>query len=253
MESDAPLQEGERIVTVGDLTRQLKEHPGVHRRLFRGQNTDQPLYPKISRLAMKKNIPMSKATDIERQMLARFRRESVPILPNASNLSDWELLSIARHNGLPTRLLDWTVNALAGLWFAVSSEIPKMENHAVLWMLEVEPHNEKMPTSKDDVFNLKRTYIFQPYHADRRIVAQSAWFSVHRYAEKHDNFLPLDRHDRYQRAMTKFEIPRESVAGLRQELRMLGITQATLFPDLPGLCADIQAECIDSWKPLNAI
>jgi len=26
-----------------------------------------------------------------------------------------------------------------------------------------------------------------------------------------------------------------------------------MFPDLSGLCADIQADCIDSWRPLQTI
>jgi hypothetical protein len=253
MQSDTRVHDGEPIQAVADLTRQVKELAVVHRRLFRGQNTDQPLYPKIARLALKRGIPLSKVTDIEKRMLARFRRESRPMLTNLVNPSDWELLSIARHNGLPTRLLDWTANALAGLWFAVSSNVPKREDHAVLWMLDVDPENEKTLSPADDIFRMKRTYIFQPYHVDRRIVAQAAWFSLHRYAEKQDTFLPLDQHERYRRAMTKFVIPRDSVRGIRHELRVLGITQAMLFPDLSGLCADIQAECIDSWKPLNSI
>jgi hypothetical protein len=33
----------------------------------------------------------------------------------------------------------------------------------------------------------------------------------------------------------------------------MGITQASMFPDLSGLCADIQADCIDSWRPLRTI
>jgi hypothetical protein len=252
MQSDLPLQ-GKPINTVADLTNQLRHLPRVHRSLFRGQNTDQPLFPKIARVALKKGVRLSEVTDIEKRMLDRFRRESVPMLPNASDLSDWELLSIARHNGLATRLVDWTANALVGLWFAVWSNVPEGEDRAVLWMLSVKPEHEKPPERSDDVFNLNRTYVFQPHHLDRRIVAQSAWFSVHRYAEKPDSFLPLERHPRYKGDLTKFLIPRESVDDLRQELRTLGITQATLFPDLPGLCADIEAEGLDSWKPLSTI
>jgi hypothetical protein len=252
MQNDPPLQ-GKPINTVADLTNHLRHLPRVHRALFRGQNTDQPLFPKIARVAREKGIPLSEVIDIERRMLARFRRESVPMLPNASDLSDWELLSIARHNGLATRLVDWTANALVGLWFAVSSNVPNGEGHAVLWMLNVRPENEKPPERSDDVFNLNRTYVFRPYHFDRRIVAQSAWFSVHRYAEKHDAFLPLEQHARYKGDLTKFLIPSGSMDGLRQELRTLGITQAVLFPDLSGLCADIEAEAMDSWKPLTTI
>jgi hypothetical protein len=33
----------------------------------------------------------------------------------------------------------------------------------------------------------------------------------------------------------------------------MGVTQAAMFPDLGGLCADIQAELLDSWKPVTTI
>jgi hypothetical protein len=167
--------------------------------------------------------------------------------------TDWELMSIAQHQGMPTRLLDWTANALAGLWFAVSNDPPDDESHGVVWALEVDPANEKTPTRSDDIFDLKLTYVFQPFHLDRRIVAQSGWFSVHRYAQRRNRFLPLEQHEKYAKALMRFVVPRERFDALRQELRLLGISQASMFPDLSGLGADIQAEFIDSWRPLATI
>jgi hypothetical protein len=186
-------------------------------------------------------------------MLQRFRRESVPALGTLRAESDWELLSVAQHQGMPTRLLDWTANALAGLWFAVSTDPPADEPHGIVWVLEVDPANEKTPTAADDIFDLKRTYVFQPFHLDRRIVAQSGWFSVHRYAQAKDRFLPLERHERYSTSLTRFVVPRGRFDPLRRELRLLGVSQASMFPDLSGLGADIQAEFIDSWRPLATI
>ena len=77
--------------------------------LFRGQNVDKPLLPKIARLARE-----SKITDIEtieQQMLERFRKESIPFLQGARPETVWDWLSIAQHQGLPTRLLLANVSA----------------------------------------------------------------------------------------------------------------------------------------------
>jgi hypothetical protein len=202
----AEVMKDEPIRFVSEFVRRLRQTPSNRRRLFRGQNTDKPLLPRIVRLAERKGIPFAKVTDLERTMLQRFRRESVPALGSIRAESDWELLSIAQHQGMPTRLLDWTANVLAGLWFAVSTDPPNNEAQGIVWVLEVDPANEKTPAPTDDIFVLRRTYVFQPFHLDRRIVAQSGWFSVHRYAQAKDSFLPLERHERYSQSLTRFVV-----------------------------------------------
>jgi hypothetical protein len=153
--------------------RRLRQTTTDRRRLFRGQNTDKPLLPRIVRLAQKNGIPLAKVTEIERKMLQRFRRESAPMLGSSRGETDWQLLSIAQHQGMPTRLLDWTANALAGLWFAVSTDPPEGEKYGVVWVLEVDPADEKSPKPDEEIFTLAKTYVFPPHHLDRRIVAQS--------------------------------------------------------------------------------
>src|SRR5689334_24251881 len=109
------------IRSVDDYIKRLNKSSSNSLRLFRGQNTKQSLLPNIMRLAKASGIPPNEIDNIERRMLERFRKESVPMLPERRHYDDWELLAIAQHWGMPTRLLDWTANALAGLWFAVSS------------------------------------------------------------------------------------------------------------------------------------
>jgi hypothetical protein len=198
---------------VSELARVLRRQPAKGRRLFRGQGVDKPLLPEVVRLALAKGIPPSDITSLERRMLERFRKESLPLLSGMRPQTDWEWLSVAQHQGMPTRLSDWTANALAGLWFAVASD--DAPDDGVLWVLDVEPANETQPTTKD-IFTLLRTYVFQPFHLDRRIVAQSAWFSVHRYSETVERFVPLDENSRFRASFTKLVIPRSRFEPLRQ-------------------------------------
>jgi hypothetical protein len=186
---------------------------------------------------------------VEQKMLERFRRESVPMLDTSRERTVWELLSIAQHHRMPTGLLDWTSSALVGLWFAVGSNPPNPEKHGVVWMIE-NPNEKKLEPS-DNIFDLEKTYFFQPFHIDRRIVAQSAWFSIYRH--NRTEYLPLERQKRYKSNLKRFIIPGDCFGSLRQELRLLGVSQATLFPDLEGLGADIQAEFLDSWRPLTSM
>jgi len=71
-------------------------------------------------------------------MFKEFKRTSLA-LTDRDLVSDWDFLSLAQHHGLPTRLLDWTYSALAGLWFAVEQP-PKEEQGApqsgVVWLLK---------------------------------------------------------------------------------------------------------------------
>ncbi len=240
----ASLNNDEPIRTVGEFVSRLRDTSTGKRRLFRGQNTKKCLLPKIMRLAKKKDIRPCSINRIETKMLERFRKDSLPMIPGQNSLADWELLSIAQHWGMPTRLLDWTANPLAGLWFAVSQDPRKGEKHGVVWVLEAP--NERALACDEGIFNLKRTCFFQPPHIDRRIVAQSAWFSVYRH--NRDKFLPLEEQQRYRDKVKRLLIPRTCIKSLRQELRVLGYSHASMYPDLGGLSNDIQAAFIDSWK-----
>ena len=237
------------IRSVGQFISNLEETSGNTFRLFRGQNTDQCLLPRIMRLAKANEISPAKIDDVERKMLERFRKESVPMLSVTKPLAPWELMSIAQHNGMPTRLLDWTANPLAGLWFAVATDPPKKKDRGVVWMLD--RPNEWTFQQDADVFALPKTCFFQPPHLDRRIAAQSGWFSVYRH--NRTEYLPLEKQMRYADKVTRFVIQRNNFPALRQQLRRLGINHAAFFPDLSGLGADIQLEFIDATRKLDTV
>ena len=239
----------ESVQSVSEFVSLLQQGSRSQRLLFRGQNTDKPLLPKLVRLAQEKGITPDQMNAVEQKMLERFRRESIPMLGTTKERTDWELLSVAQHHRMPTRLLDWTSSALVGLWFAVASDPPNREKHGVVWIID-NPNEKKLEPS-DNIFDLEKTYFFQPFHIDRRIVAQSAWFSIYRH--NRTEFLPLERQKRYDSNLKCFILPRQCFERLRQELRLLGVSQATLFPDLEGLGADIQAEFLDSWRPLTSM
>jgi hypothetical protein len=230
------FKKNSEITSVAELAERANTvGKGVERLLFRGQNTDKPLKPKIAR-------HQDFTVDIEKKMFGRFKRESAPFLFGPAPQSDWDWLSIAQHQGMSTRLLDWSANALAALWFAVAQDPPDQEPHGVVWMLNIRQQDLKSPGAADDIWGLRRTYVFQPFHIDRRIAAQSGWFSVHKFVDDKKQFISLDANLAFKAHLNKFKVPRECFVTIRQELRRMGVTRATLFPDLGGLCADIDGE-----------
>jgi hypothetical protein len=70
-----------------------------------------------------------KRLNLEREMLSEFRTSGATHL-NANNIV--EVYFTAQHFGMPTRPLDWTMNPLAALFFAVKSRNEAKDGEVVL-------------------------------------------------------------------------------------------------------------------------
>ncbi len=201
--------------------------------LFRGQREDKPLLPKIARISLN-----GSTTEAEETMVAEFKRRSIPYLENHPT-NEWDWLALMQHHGLATRLLDWSLNPLAGLWFSVSKPA-NGDNPGVVWVFNPSNKDFVNTASTASPFEGKRTRVFQPNHVTKRIVSQSGWFTVHKLMEKSKRFIALERNLSYKKVLTKIIIPASSFSDMRYQLDRFGINSASLFPDLDGLCNNIQ-------------
>jgi hypothetical protein len=202
--------------------------------LFRGQNVDKPLVPKIGRL----NLKIKSISKTESLILREFERGILP-LSEFRPENNWDLLALAQHHGLPTRLLDWTYNALAALWFAVQSE-PKKDDkgnfiNGVVWILAAEVDDFRMDTDKFDPISNRITKIFRSSVVSRRISAQSGVFTVHKVNTKGKMF-KFESVANFKNKLTKIIILHKDFANIRSELQTLGINNFTIYPDLDGFC-----------------
>ena len=189
------------------------------------------LTPKIGRpeLDLKGKISYE-----ERLLFRKFKERAIANLAFVPR-NDWEWLALAQHHGLPTRLLDWTLNPLVAAYFAVEKE---HEADSAIYVL----HNRKLITI--DVIEKNKDYRspfnvpspvrrYQPADLTVRIVAQSGLFTIH--PDPQQPYEP-DSISRIEKIVIKKEFRRD----LKKILYTYGIHRGTLFPDLDGLAQHLQ-------------
>lgn len=149
---------------------------------------------------------------------------NVPSHSDIDITNPWNVLSLAQHHGVPTRLLDWTISPLVATFFAVESK--DKDDAAVwsIWGLGDVPGN--LPANP---FDIDCVYHINPLVLSPRISAQSAKFTIHPDGRDVREWLTKGG------ICFKFIIPGELKYGMLQRLEFLRINRASLFPDLDGL------------------
>lgn len=236
-----------KAASLNALLEIIDNEPGASRHLFRGQgNANWSLVPGLYR---RETVPISgspkEAFDtFEYMWLKRFFDEGFPYLPQLPRTYSNDRI-IAQHFGVPTRLLDWTVDPFVATYFAV--ERWDDEHDAAIFMLL--PDARYRPEDAHS-YEKHSAIAFTPPAIDRRIPAQKSVFTFHPYGDPEKSFVPLekrakmgnqisDQHGQLARGFAKIIIPAKSKRLLLRELLGMGIDRRNLFPGLDGVGADI--------------
>jgi hypothetical protein len=127
-----------------DLVSKLHSHNIVQRRTDEGNHLRSPyvfrgmdvasweLLTSFQRLP---KGPGARSDVIEHSLIRSFRKYATA--GAFDEKSEWYVLAVAQHNGLPTRVLDWTASPFVGAHFACGDDTYKKEPGAI-WCLNAE-------------------------------------------------------------------------------------------------------------------
>jgi hypothetical protein len=227
--------------------------------IYRGMDDpDWPLLTSLDQLGGV-NPPHTKA-DVEEHVLRNFIRYSRPHLTSAS-VNEWELLVLAQHHGLPTRLLDWSYSPLVAAHFATVNG--KRDSDRVVWRLDWQTVHRRfgLPELALLIEDIQRLFgedepftpwkliragkaardfacMIEPPSLDSRIEAQCAVFSL--CSDKRRSLADFLTDYGLADALTRFIIPAAEVARVRDQLDLVGMDERLTFPDLDGVAAKIR-------------
>ena len=169
---------------------------------------------------------------------------------------EWEWMLLARHHGLPSRLLDWSENPLVGLFFASEEhQLEGVKTDGALWCLSPlhlnkvanrqQTISDYLPMFSDEeeasvesnfLANYRTTRLPRgdsqvavppaaaiSIRTNKRIQAQAGVFTIH-----HADTKPLEDWAEGKHVW-KYIIPEGAKKHIRTELRRLGIIALSVF------------------------
>jgi len=264
-----PLKKREKMIQsinhlIEAISSDLKKWAPEAKPWFRGESGDgRSLCPKIANY---------KLTE-ENYLLQSFRRQAGGLanVPPRDHTDMW--LFLAQHYGVPTRLLDWTEGALHALYFVINREKPNPRlymlnprelnnlagsriftpNYPLSWTggggLYVALAWQNRTLDPDQIMEAKKIGLkldiplaFPAIYQDTRMIAQRSCFTIHgEQLEPLQDILEKREIDT-EKCFFEYRIDPKSRQVILRELSILGVSAATLFPDLDHLAEDLLNE-----------
>lgn len=209
---------------------------------------------------------------VEHSLLRSFRKyASAGVFDKQS---EWYILAVAQHNGLPTRCLDWSASPLVAAHFACGDEKYKNADGAI-WCLHagilrrINQDNRKLASLTGiswvydtrlleqsfadlDALDSSSLYgdimlLWEPPSLDQRIASQSGILSVMNTGTALQDAFLLTHSQNHPDLVLRIVIKASMKSEARDMLDQNNISERTLFPGLPGLCAWLKRYYGTAW------
>jgi len=208
--------------------------------------------------------------DYETIYMSKFKSKAIPYLGSlpAYPLSEglpgyWDWLFLMQHYGVPTRLMDWSEDALVALLFAIdiNAKPSELAKDPVVWCLNPVKLNEAFTfndiypagyipnVEENEVYKLfgpnsygfnnkKPCAVYGPLN-NTRIIAQKGVFTIFPYMK---NLVEFDKLPDSSQYLEKIIINKDARKSLTEQLRKYGFNYAQLFPEIGSIGMEITEE-----------
>jgi hypothetical protein len=256
----------------------VRDDEGGHLRspyVFRGADDAQwPLETSLIRL---RGFCQGNSKTIERSLIRSFRKYAQA--GSFDDKSEWYVMAVAQHNGLPTRCLDWAASPLVAAHFACADETLKAK-HGVIWCLhsgalrQINIKNHQGTKSLErvawvydtrlleaqfkDLDALDVTFeqakqdtqlmlLWEPPSLDARIANQSGMLTIMNSPTGSQNNFLSHYSKAFPALVHRIVIEASAKPEIRAMLDQNNMSERTLFPGLPGLCGWLKRYYGTAW------
>lgn len=193
---------------------------------------------------------------VEQRLIDTFRNYAQEHHPEL--VSDWEVLALARHYRLCTRLIDWTMSPYVALFFA-TEDTNAWSADGVIWCANREAARDLLPPKLRTVLEERNTYVFttrllrkmfetlqdldkdpllkdamiwfEPASISPRIVNQYAIFSVMQGVQTFQHLYFESNPGLAHRII----IPSRLKPDIHTRLQVMNLSHRTIYPGLDGI------------------
>lgn len=175
--------------------------------------------------------------EIAKRLLAAFRQEATRQALATRDTTDVEMMALARHYGLPTRLLDWSLSPYLAAFFALNEAIinGSHDGIAAVWALDTRVNIWSPDLGVEIVSTAEAENPRLRNQRGRFTWNRTPFPTLEEYVEKAQ---PASV------ALVKASLPIVEAAAALADLDSMGINHASTYPELMGCALAAQSRIL---------